>query len=114
MPFVDEQNLDNVFVSSSKGNEAYSLSVYNRADKFSRPQTAPVQNNWFKGMQKLPAVPEEEENQAPPDTRLPDFKVPKELQPIGRGAIDGYRLEQINEIESIKEKLARDNCPQSM
>eukprot|EP00347_Sterkiella_histriomuscorum_P008883 403343381 len=112
-PFTDEQNLDNVFVSSSKGSDAYSLSVYNRAEKFARPLTAPTQNNWFKGMQKLQPVPEEEETQVP-DTRFPDFKVPKELQPISRGAIDGFRLEQVNEIESIKERLARDNCPQSV
>lgn len=36
------------------------------------------------------------------------------MQKISRGGIDGYRLEQINEIESIKERLARDHCPQSM
>jgi hypothetical protein len=34
---IDEANLDNVFVSSSKGADAYSLSVYNRAEQFSRP-----------------------------------------------------------------------------
>ena len=33
---------------------------------------------------------------------------------ISRGTIDGYRLEQLNQIESIKERLAKDNCPQTM
>jgi len=111
-PPHDEQLLDNVFVSSSKGAEAYSLSLYNRADKYARPLTAPTQNNWFRGMEKLAPVPEEE--QEPKDTRLPEFQQKPELQKISRAAIDGYRLEQISEIESIKEKLAKDNCPQSM
>lgn len=74
--------------------------------------TAPTSNNWFKGMEKLAPVPEEGEE--PKDTRLPDFQQKPDLQKAARGAIDGYRLEQINEIESIKEKLARDHCPQSM
>ena len=39
---TDEANLDNIFVSSSKGNEAYTLSVYNRPDKSKRPMTAPA------------------------------------------------------------------------
>ena len=51
---VDEQNIDNIFVSSSKGSDAYTLSVYNRPDKSKRPMTAPtMQNNWFKKYQKL-------------------------------------------------------------
>lgn len=45
------------------------------------------------------------------DTRLPDFKQPKELIPPNRGMIDGYRLEQMQEIEAIKDRLAKDNCP---
>lgn len=69
------------------------MSVYNKAEKYARPLTAPTSNNWFKGMQKLPAVPEETEAPEPVDTRLPDFKPPKGLNPIARGAIDGFRLE---------------------
>ncbi len=38
----DEHNLDNVFVSSSKGAETYSLSLYNKANKYARPLTAPT------------------------------------------------------------------------
>ncbi|CDW84410.1 UNKNOWN [Stylonychia lemnae] len=114
VPNFTEDSLDNVFVSSNKGSDAYSLSVYNRADKYTRPQTAPTQNNWFKGMQKLQPVAEEEEHPVEPDTRLPEFKVPPGLQALSRGAIDGYRLEQVSEIESIKERLARDGFPQSM
>jgi hypothetical protein len=68
----DLENLDNVFFSSSKGADAYSLSLYNRANKYVRPLTAPTSNNWFKGMEKLPPVPEEEEGAK--DTRLPEFQ----------------------------------------
>jgi hypothetical protein len=115
IPNFDEANLDNVFVSSSKGADAYSLSVYNRAEKYSqRPQTAPTQPNWFRGMEKLAPVPEEEAAGEPVDTRLPEFKQQPGLNMISRTAMDGYRLEQVNEIESIKERLARDHCPQSM
>jgi hypothetical protein len=58
--------------------------------------------------EKLPAVAEYEEE---PDNRLPNFKVPADLSLISRSGIDGYRLEQIKEIESIKERMARDHCP---
>jgi hypothetical protein len=30
---------------------------------------------------------------------------------LARSEIDGYRIEQMSEIESIKERLARDHCP---
>ena len=39
---MDEEHLDNVFINSSKGHETYTLSVYNRAEKFTRPMTAPT------------------------------------------------------------------------
>jgi hypothetical protein len=61
--------------------------------------------------EKLPGVVIEEEEV---DNRLPNFKVPPDLNLISRSGIDGYRLEQMKEIESIKERLARDHCPQSM
>lgn len=57
--------------------------------------------------EKLPAVEEETQQ----DNRLPNFKVPADLGLISRSGIDGYRLEQIREIESIKERMARDHCP---
>ena len=62
-------------------------------------------------MQKLPVVPEEEEIK---DTRLPDFKNPEGINLVSRGGVDGYRQEQANEIESIKERLAKDNYHMSM
>lgn len=34
---AEESNLDNVFVSSSKGADAYTLSIYNRAQRYTRP-----------------------------------------------------------------------------
>jgi hypothetical protein len=87
---MDEQGQDNVFINSSKGNDTYSLSLYNGAEKYSRPVTAPT-HNWLSGFDKLHPVPEED---AVPDTRLPDFKVPPGLHLLNRGANDGYRLEQ--------------------
>lgn len=32
-----DDHMDNIFINSSKGGEAYTLSVYNRAEKFTRP-----------------------------------------------------------------------------
>ena len=57
-----------------------------------RPLTAPTQHNWLAGLDKLHPVPEED---AMTDNRLPDFKVPPNLNLLSRGAIDGYRLEQM-------------------
>ncbi len=63
----------------------------------------------------MPVVPEEEgAAQSVKDDRLPDFKPPPGLEVINRGAMDGYRLEQIRELETIKQRLAKDNCPQNM
>jgi len=84
------------------------LSVYNGNAKYARPLTAPTQQNWFTKFEKLQPVPEED---AVTDTRLPDFKVPAGLDLLSRGAIDGFRIEQMHELESIKERLARDHCP---
>jgi len=39
---MDEQNMDNVFINSSKETEPYSMSLYNGKSQFSRPVTAPT------------------------------------------------------------------------
>ena len=44
---------------------------------------------------------------------LPDFKVPADLYPMARDSNEIYKLEQMREVESIKSRLDRDNCPQS-
>jgi hypothetical protein len=85
--------------------------VYNRVEKYSRPMTAPSKQNWLKAFDKLQPVDEEE---SVIDNRLPEFKNKEQLNLLSRGQVDGYRLEQIKEIESIKDRLARDHCPQSM
>jgi hypothetical protein len=77
-------------VSSSKGNETYTLSVYNRANKYNRPFTAPTTQDWMKGFEKLPPVPEED---AVSDNRLPDFKAPAGFNMLNRNSVDGHRLE---------------------
>ena len=56
-------------------------------------------------------MPEEE---AQTTVQFPDFKVPSDLNLLSRGAIHDYRKDQIQEVESIKEKLIKDNCPQSI
>ena len=79
-----------------------------------RPQTAAasLQNNWTKAFDKLQPVAEEDEQGK--DNKLPDFEVPEGMNMISRSCVDGYRVEQMNEIESIKERLAKDHCPQSI
>jgi hypothetical protein len=55
-----------------------------------------------------------EEGGPPVDTRLPDFKNGSNLGMLARSTVDGYRLEQMKEIEGIKETLALKGFPQSM
>jgi hypothetical protein len=52
-----------------------------------------------------------EEGGPPVDTRLPDFKNASSLGMLARSTIDGYRLEQMKEIEGIKETLALKGFP---
>lgn len=51
--------------------------------------TAPIQNNWLSGFEKLPPVPEEDGYTS---YKLPDFKTPAGLNALSRGAVEGYRL----------------------
>jgi len=79
--------------------------------------TAPTssKNNWLKKYEKLQPVPEEGgEVPEVKDTRLPEFKPPTGLGFTTRGLTEGYRQEQIQEIEAIKDRLAKDNCQLSM
>eukprot|EP00347_Sterkiella_histriomuscorum_P017546 403348926 len=112
----EENNLDNVFLTSTKGADVYSLSLYNNANQFARPNTSSQQSQFMRSLEKLTTLqqPGEEDFINAPDRRLPEFQVPKGLGLLSRAAVDGYRLQQMNEIELIKEKLARDNCPQDI
>ena len=49
---MEDGHIDNIFLNSAKGSEAYTLSVYNRADSFRRPVTAPTLNNWMGAYEK--------------------------------------------------------------
>ena len=66
-------------------------------------------------MENLFPVPEEPGaldntlNQA----QLPDFNVPADLLPVSKDSIEGYKLKQMQEVESIKNRLDADNVPQS-
>jgi hypothetical protein len=97
------------------------ISLYYKAPGQQRPFTAPsgshhpengpyTKNNWLKQYEKLPAVPEEGADGAADikDTRLPDFKPPASLSIPTRTCQDGFKQEHIREIESIKDKLAKD------
>jgi hypothetical protein len=70
----------------------------------------PQKNNWLKKYEKLQPVPEEGAEVEVKDTRLPDFKPPAVLRVPTRADIEGYRQEELQEIESIKNRLAQDNC----
>ena len=71
--------------------------------------------NWMKSIDNLnlSAVPEETAPASPAKVVLPDFKVPADLYPMARDANEVYKLEQMREVESIKSRLDKDNCPQS-
>jgi hypothetical protein len=118
-----EKDLDNIFnTSAGNKNGPISISMYNNQNiqRKPRPYTAPIdtennpnKNNWLKKYDKLPPVPEENGDEVK-DTRLPDFKPPANLSVPTRVCQEGYRQEQLSEIESIKNRLAQDNCPVNM
>ncbi len=57
---VDENNIDNVFTTSSKPADVYSLSMYNCAKTFvARHHSQIMQQNWLKSVENLFPVPEE-------------------------------------------------------
>ena len=73
-----------------------------------------MQQNWLKSVENLFPVPEEpglDNTQDQP--QLPDFKVPTDLLPVSKDAIEAYKLRQMIEVESIKNRLDADNVPQS-
>jgi len=70
----DEQNLDNVFTTSAKANEVYSMSMFSRAETFlEKAASHQAQQTWIKTIEgsTLPAVPEETAVASPP--ALPEF-----------------------------------------
>ena len=71
-------------------------------------------NSWLKKYEKRQPVPEEGAEIEVKDARLPEFKPPTGLVVPTRGLTEGYRLEQLREIEAIKDRLASDNCQLSM
>ena len=66
----EEHVIDNAFVNKAS---TYTLSVYNGAEKYSRPQTAPHISNWLpkQSVKNLPPVPEEDQPQV--EEKLPNF-----------------------------------------
>lgn len=120
---MDMTTKENVFINSATPEQEYTLSVYNRAKTFSRrPFTAPTQHNWLKevgipepvpeGQEIIPEAKVEEDDAK--SQKLPDFKPPSECRMIARDDIEGYRQEQLKEIESIKDCLAQNYIPQSI
>jgi hypothetical protein len=60
----------------------------------------------------MPPIPiGEDDAQTVKDTRFPEFRKVEGLHQINRGAIDGYRIQSMKEIDEIKERLAKDSCP---
>lgn len=114
---ADENNLDNVFTTSSNANQVYSLSLYNRSNSFvERQQKHAVQQTWMRSVENLQPVPEEPgaPEAASPAKGLPDFQLPADLKPVAKDSIEAYKLQQMIEVESIKTRLDQDNCPQSV
>ncbi|TNV83407.1 hypothetical protein FGO68_gene17165 [Halteria grandinella] len=112
----DENNLDNVFTTSAKGSEVYSLSMFSRAQTFlDKAESAKMNQHWLRSIDNLnlSAVPEETAPPSPQKVPLPEFKVPAGLYPVSRDGGQIYKMEQMREVESIKSRLDRDNCPQS-
>ena len=108
--------IDNVFNNNNPDqfNGPVTMSLYNQGNK-ARPFTAPLEgqpskNNWLKKYEKLQPVPEEGVEAEIKDTRLPDFKPPSTLRVPFRTDNEGYRHQQLQEIESIKIRLAADHC----
>jgi hypothetical protein len=111
---ADENNLDNVFTTSSKPSEVYSLSMYSHAKTFiGRHASQVMQSNWLKSVENLHPVPEEagaQDNTVDQDP-FPTFKVPADLLPVSKDSIEAYKLQYMQEVESIKTRLDADNVP---
>jgi len=83
----DENNLDNVFTTSAKASEVYSLSMFSRAQTFlDKAESAKQNQNWLRSIDNLnlSAVPEETAPPSPQKQPLPEFKVPQGLFPMAR------------------------------
>ena len=104
---MDESNIDNVFVSSSKGQETYTLSLYSRADRYNKMMKGTSQNNWMQNIEQI-AQNSMQKGGAPPaqsssvedsvvisSTKklMPDFKSPSGFQMLMRGSADEYRVQ---------------------
>jgi hypothetical protein len=74
-----------------------------------------MQQNWLKSVENLQPVPEEAAAQefATNDqiSSVPDFKVPADLLPMSKDAIEIHKIHQMKEVESIKARLDADNVP---
>lgn len=73
-----------------------------------------MQSNWMKSVENLHPVPEEAgalDNTATEHDPFPTFKVPADLQPVSKDAIEAHKLVQMKEVESIKTRLDADNIP---
>ena len=92
-----------------------SLSVYNRPTSLATPKTAIV--NILEGIKGLEAAGTDEYGipvEVPSDPRIAEMQVPDGLQRLARTGTEQLRLEEMVEIQLVKDKLARDGCPMSM
>ncbi len=118
---MDMTKFDNVFINSSQPEKEYTLSVFNRQEAFQkRPFTAPTKHNWLKEVGIPEPVPEgqeiilEEKIEDEKDERFPDFHPPDDCRLVARDNLEGFRQEQMKEIETIKDLLAQNYIPQSV
>ena len=112
--------LDNPF-TPDKVRSQISLSVYNRPASMARlrPSTAVTQDALIRKMPgyKPPAAPKGEDGEEIPQAQLggisarepilPDFKVSQSFDFISKNAINNARQQQLEEIHSIRDYLAK-------
>ncbi len=69
----------------------------------------------MKALDILQTVPEESGSTAmSPSKTMPNFKIPPGLSQVARDNIEVYKLEQMQEVEGIKSRLDKDNCPHNV
>ena len=102
-----------------------SLSVYCKPDSLARPKTAKLHIGAWGPVPVDPNAPAAEGEEAPPQAppeappeeepgRFPNFENKDNMQLVARTATEEARLETMQEIVAIKNKLAKEGVPMNM
>lgn len=123
-----EDEVNNPFLGMPAGaqtSSALSLSVYCKPLSLARPKTAKIHIGAWGPMPYDPNAPAAEGEEAPPQAppevppeeepgRFPIFQNTDNMQLVARTATEQARLETMQEIVQIKNKLAKEGVPMSM